>query len=380
MQGAAAERPCFADLGGVPVSCKDPGAIRLYAEALHLFVQYKSPAAPLARCLELAPDFVLPNALVGISHFQSAAPSGHPQRDILQARVQKIVAAARKGTTRYESQLVISLLLWGTGRVGGAVERLEALLMKWPRDMLALRLVCDAFVVLGRSRHILDVTSRVYRTWKFEGTQEEAGYVKGWLAFGLEESGRYYDARRLALEAIEETQGRDVWAMHTYAHVEQMQGRAFAGLQFLEQTQQQWEGADQLAVHLWWHKSLFEIEFGRTEAAMRLYDRHIAPTLSAKPTPFPLADATQLLWRARLAAPTSTKGGAAALARRSRLLCDLWHRTGHATARGWVYTAAHCVMAAALANSYGSYPVAHSVMADAIRDAEEVALGGERAA
>eukprot|EP01065_Artemidia_motanka_P026715 TRINITY_DN31975_c0_g1_i1.p1 TRINITY_DN31975_c0_g1~~TRINITY_DN31975_c0_g1_i1.p1 ORF type:complete len:896 (+),score=202.48 TRINITY_DN31975_c0_g1_i1:62-2689(+) len=373
------QRPCFSDLGGVPVSCKDPEALALYAEALHRFVQYRSPAEPLARCVQIAPNFVLPLALVGITHFQSDAPSGHPQKEALKSRVSRLVKAAQSGTTVYERRLLQALLQWGSGRVGSAVALLEQLLVDWPRDMLALRLTCDAFIVLGRSRHILDVASRVYRTWKAEGTQEEASYVKGWLAFGLEESGRYYDARRIALEAIDESGRRDVWSMHTVAHVEQMQGRAFAGLQFLETTVSRWQDADLLAVHMWWHKALFEIEFGRTEAAMRLYDSKIVPSLIAKPTPFPLADATQLLWRARLATPTGTRGGAAALARRSRLLCDMWAQGGHATARGWVYTSAHCVMAAALANSYGSYPLAHRVMADAVADAEKAAESGKGA-
>ncbi|MBM3522789.1 MAG: tetratricopeptide repeat protein [Alphaproteobacteria bacterium] len=100
------------------------------------------------------------------------------------------------------------------------------------------------------------------------------GYLIGCVAFATEELGAFRDAERLAREAAA-LNADDVWAIHAVAHVLEMTGRAEAGARWIEAQRPNWQGCGNLRFHLAWHLALFELELGRRERALELYDQEI---------------------------------------------------------------------------------------------------------
>ena len=80
--------------------------------------------------------------------------------------------------------------------------------------------------------------------------------------------------RNAAITAAAEAAGRaaiavnpaDTWGVHALAHVMEMEGRQKEGIALLRGMQQHWQQAPALAVHQWWHLTLFLIERGQLDA------------------------------------------------------------------------------------------------------------------
>ena len=114
-------------------------------------------------------------------------------------------------------------------------------------------------------------------------------------AFGLEESGHYGQALDAGLAAVEANPD-DVWAIHAVVHTYEMQGRVDEGIGFLRSDRTRWESGNLFTVHNWWHLALYELEAGRPERALAIYDAeiHHAGSLGV---PIEMLDASALLWR-----------------------------------------------------------------------------------
>src|SRR6185295_6232431 len=93
-------------------------------------------------------------------------------------------------------------------------------------------------------------------------------------AFGLEESGDYTAAERDGRRATELDPG-DPWAVHSVAHVMEMQDRAGEGAQWIETLAPHWDAKNFFRFHLWWHRALMHWGDGRPERALALYDSHV---------------------------------------------------------------------------------------------------------
>ena len=120
--------------------------------------------------------------------------------------------------------------------------------------------------------------------------------VLGQYAFGLEECNLYPQAleageRALALER------RDPWAVHAVAHVHEMLGRYEEGARWLASRESDWSPDNGFAFHNWWHLALFHVEKLDTDAALRIFDEHVAPGAELA---LQQVDAAALLWRLTL--------------------------------------------------------------------------------
>jgi len=77
-----------------------------------------------------------------------------------------------------------------------------------------------------------------------------------------------------------------------------MQGRYEEGATWLRARRTDWADDNGLAVHLWWHLGLFQLETLDTAAALTLFDAHLAG--SAATVNLQWLDAAALLWRVQL--------------------------------------------------------------------------------
>jgi hypothetical protein len=133
------------------------------------------------------------------------------------------------------------------------------------------------------------------RTLRELGDHPHAAFVRGMAAFGLEESGNYGHALDTGLAAVA-ANSDDVWAIHAVVHTYEMEGRVDAGMAFLRSDGTVWESGNLFTVHNWWHLALYELEAGRPDRALAIYDAeiHHAGSLGV---PIEMLDASSLLWR-----------------------------------------------------------------------------------
>ena len=185
---------------------------------------------------------------------------------------------------------------WLAGDWHGAARRLDALLIRWPADLLGLLVGHQLDFFLGDAANLRDRVGRSLPA--IDPVHPHHGYVRGMYAFGLEESGNYQLAERHGLAAVERNHD-DVWATHAVVHVYEMQGRVDDGIRFLQGRQADWAEGNLFTVHNWWHLALYLLEAGRSDESLSIYDRHIHNEHSAG-VPLEMLDASALLWRLHL--------------------------------------------------------------------------------
>jgi len=184
---------------------------------------------------------------------------------------------------------------WLDGDQALAVERYGAIVIDWPRDILALVVAHALDFRLGQRRMLRDRVAEVLPEWEVASP----GYasVLAMYAFGLEENGQYRRAEKIARRALA-LDPRHPGAIHVVAHVMEMQGRAREGLEFLAATESAWMDTTSISVHLAWHRALFHLDADDPASALAVYDAQIANM--HLPNMAELADASALLWRLHL--------------------------------------------------------------------------------
>jgi hypothetical protein len=223
---------------------------------------------------------------------------------------------------------------WLDGDSSLAVERYGAIVVDWPRDILALVVAHALDFRLGRRRMLRDRIAQVLPEWH----AAMPGYtsVLAMYAFGLEENSQYRRAEEIAWRALA-LDPRHPGAIHVVAHLMEMQDRACEGLAFLAATESAWAEHTGFSVHLAWHRALFHLDANDPESALTTYDAQIANARASDMSA--LADASALLWRLQL---RNIEVG-----RRWRLLADCWEMQPLGGARPFYVV--HAMMAFAAA-------------------------------
>jgi hypothetical protein len=244
------------------------------------------------------------------------------------------IAAIESGcpeTDHFARRHACAARAWLDGDQALALERYGAIVIDFPRDIVALAVAHALDFRLGLRRMLRDRIAQVLSDWH----DHMPGYasVLAMYAFGLEEDGQYRRAEKMARRALD-LDPRHPGAVHVIAHVMEMQGRCREGLEFLSATESGWRDTS-FAVHLAWHRALFHLETGDARSALAVYDTEIAPSRGVTE----LADASALLWRLQL--------GAVGLGDRWSRLADAWERVALDGARP--FFTAHAVMALASA-------------------------------
>ena len=216
---------------------------------------------------------------------------------------------------------------WLDGDHALAVERYGAIIVDFPRDILALAVAHTLDFRLGLRHMLRDRVAQVLPEWN----PATPGYasVLAMYAFGLEENGQYRRAEKMARRALE-IDPRHPAAMHVIVHVMEMQGRGREGLEFLAANESAWIDTS-FAVHLAWHRALFYLDSEDAPSALAVYDTQIARSRAMSE----LADASALLWRLQLRNVD--------VGERWSHLADLWERQEFAAARPFYI--AHAMMA-----------------------------------
>ncbi|MEO8312453.1 MAG: tetratricopeptide repeat protein [Caldimonas sp.] len=280
------------DRRGCAVSGAGPAALEAFERALHAYQSWREGVeAPLALALEAAPAFVMAHVL----RAYLLVCSRDPVR-VASARAVLDRASALPANGRERMHLAAIAAVVERDDFESARSTLGALLLREPRDVLALQAAHSFDYVSGDAKGMHERVEGVLPAWSNEVPGHHA--VLAMHAFSLEEIGRYDEAEASARAALA-LDPLDARAHHAMLHVFEMNGRAAAGDRWLDEHAGAWATGSVVAVHCWWHRALFQLALGRPERALALYDERIRADRS--PAIADLIDASALLWRIDLA-------------------------------------------------------------------------------
>ncbi|MEM8811319.1 MAG: tetratricopeptide repeat protein [Pseudomonadota bacterium] len=280
------------DSRGVPVSYGDRSAIQALERAHECALAFRGDAIALTEAvLAEHPGFVM-------AHILKAAWLTQAMETRIYSEMVRAVESAEAlidGANDRERGHLEALNAWIHGDFFGAVQKWEAVLTHHPRDLLALQLVHLTDVLLGDVVGQRDVVARVFNLWD----ESVPGYefVLGFYSFGLEENRDFFLAEEMGRQALA-LRPDNPYAVHSVAHVMEMQGRQAGGIRFMADHENRW-GSSNFANHLWWHKALFHLDIGDVDGVLAIYDNHLR---SDDPTgsKYEELDAAALLWRMKL--------------------------------------------------------------------------------
>ena len=289
---------------------------------------YDTPLADLDAAIAADPGWALPHTMKAgfLASLTEAAllPQARAHLDAARA-LTSTQAPARERAHLEAVQQVLD------GRWACACRSWDSLLIEQPRDALALQWAQLWDFYRGDSAALRGRPARALAEW--DEHDPLYPHVLALWAFGLEETHCLEQAeeagrRALALDA------RAPWAVHSVAHVMDMQGRFDDGAAWLRQHQAAWAEGNGFATHLWWHTALFRLEGLDTAGTLRVVDGHMA--VDQMQVGLQRVDAASMLWRLHLLG--------ADVAQRSAALQAGWPLQGEGEAGHYAFNDVHVLL------------------------------------
>ena len=273
-----------ADRYGLPLSTPSAGAAEHYQNGMDRLLSYGAGAdQAFAAAVEADPGFALAHA--GRALFALFQGDGATAKTAVE-RARTLAA----GATRRERQHVEALVTIVGGEGARGLGLIEEHVKEFPRDAL---LVNQAASTIGLSGRADREQYRVAFVERLASDYGEDWWFQSALGFGYHEVGRYAESRRLSELSLRQYPG-NANASHNIAHVCYETVDNAGGIATLSK----WlEGYDRLApfhCHLAWHLALFELQSGRPDEALAIYERDIAGSTNPR---LAMIDGTALLWR-----------------------------------------------------------------------------------
>ena len=273
--------PGYTDSRGHALFTKSADAAAAFNAGMHSFVCWRTDTfAHLDSAVETDPDFALARLAKGWMLQTARSAAFKPAiDDLLQASALLIDPADDRARAYFDS---LEAAVNGRGVEASTI--MEAMLARHPTDLLAHRLVQFELFWNGRSAWMREISERAAPAWR--DNMVDYGCFQSVRAFSFEETGDYDAADRCGRDAVE-IDPHDCWGTHAIAHVLLMQGKIEEGVGWLERLSVNWEDANQIGHHLWWHLCLFLLERGEHEHILDLLTTRIrnpkSPLVKAAP-------------------------------------------------------------------------------------------------
>jgi tetratricopeptide (TPR) repeat protein len=284
------------DERNLPLSTDSAEAAALFDRAVEHYLKYHIDTMSLVgRALAVDPDFVMAHCLKGYLLLSAANPANRQQ---IAATLAAAEANAANATQR-EKHHVAAFAAWSRGELDRSFAIWRQILDAAPTDLLAWRICDTTWFRHGQTRKILEQADRIAPRW----SADLPGYdcCQCIWAFAHEETGDYAAAER-AVDIALERDRTNYFAHHVKAHVLEMDCRPGEGRDWLASQIPNWSAGNNLIHHLWWHRTLMELDLGERDAVLASYDENIRnftdPMTKAVPDHYvDLQNATALLWR-----------------------------------------------------------------------------------
>ena len=188
---------------------------------------------------------------------------------------------------------------WHQGTIERSFQIWGQILDADPTDLLAFRISDTIWFRHGQTQSILAQADRVTPRW----SADLPGYdcAQTIWAFAHEEVGDTKGAEPV-VDAALERDPTNYFAHHVKAHVLDTDCRAREGNEWLAAQVVHWSLGNNLIHHLWWHRTLMQLDLGERDAVLASYDENIRnfadPMTKATPDHYvDLQNACALLWR-----------------------------------------------------------------------------------
>jgi tetratricopeptide (TPR) repeat protein len=281
------------DRRGLDTTTENARSLDTYERALQAFNTYRGdPVAIIDEALADDPGFAMGHVLRGHVLSSIWEKTAVPEIEKSVARLKDLDNRSNDRERRHAR----ALGQWASGDWNGARGTLERLSADYPRDLLALQIGHLADFFHGDRDSLRGRIARALPAW----TRDDPGYgfLLGMHAFGLEECGSYGPAEEAGRHALD-IEAEDCWAQHAVAHVMEMQARQAEGIAFMESRKAHWAQADNaFRFHNWWHTALFNLDQGRIDRALEIYDAGVRADRTA--IQLMMLDAVAFLWRMHL--------------------------------------------------------------------------------
>jgi hypothetical protein len=258
------------DKRGLELSTSSGDAARLIDEAVGDFLNYGVGASgKLKAALEADPSCAMAQC------FRAYFMMMLEMRSVLPKVQQSASDLAARGASlnRREQLHVQALAAWAAGDIMNACAAWETIIAEYPRDLLAVKLHHTIAFYTGRSQVMRSVLEGALGEW--DETVPGFGYIEGMYAYALEECGDYANAEKFGRSAVARNKG-DLWAVHSVAHVLEMQARTKEGLSWLPYSQADWKAKNPFKAHVWWHGALFAMAAGDFARVLEIYDNELS--------------------------------------------------------------------------------------------------------
>jgi tetratricopeptide (TPR) repeat protein len=284
------------DERNLPLSTDSAEAAALFDRAVEHYLKYHIDTMSLVgRALVADPDFVMAHCLKGYLLLAAANPANRQQINATLAAAEANAATA----TQREKHHAAAFAAWSHGELDRSFAIWRQILDATPTDLLAWRICDTTWFRHGQTRKILEQADRIAPRW----SADLPGYdcCQCIWAFAHEETGDYAAAER-AVDIALERDRTNYFAHHVKAHVLEMDCRPGEGRDWLASQIPNWSAGNNLIHHLWWHRTLMELDLGERHAVLASYDENIRnfadPMTKAVPDHYvDLQNATALLWR-----------------------------------------------------------------------------------
>jgi tetratricopeptide (TPR) repeat protein len=287
------------DERNLPLSTDSTEAARLFDRAVEHYLKYHTDTMALVgKTIVADADFVMAHCLKGYLLLGAANPA-HRQQIVATLAVAQSNAAT---ATQREKLHVAAFAAWAAGELDRSFAIWRQILDATPTDLLALRICDTTWFRHGQTQKIREQADRIVPRW----SSDLPGYdlAQCVWAFAHEETGDYAAAEH-AVDAALEQDRTNYFAHHVKAHVLEMDCRPREGCHWLQSQIPNWLAGNNLIHHLWWHRTLMELDLGDRDAVLASYDANIRnfddPITKAVPDHYvDLQNATALLWRLEL--------------------------------------------------------------------------------
>lgn len=280
------------DRFGAPVSHNNQADIDTFGEAAELMLGYApDPVGMVKELLEKSPDFIMARCFLAGTYVVASDKRRQP---LLRREYEILVTQLDRANDR-EKGHVNAIKLWLDGELYAASQAYADILNNFPRDIVALQFGHQTDFLLGHVSSTRDRPMRVLNKWSEEDPQYS--YILGMQAFGLEESGHYSEAQKMAERSVA-LNPKDTWGVHALAHCLEMQGKVDEGMRFMVDCEENWGNDTYLSIHNRWHLCLFYLEKCDFDTALSAHDKFMI--LSEDAELMDMHDSTALLWRLQL--------------------------------------------------------------------------------
>ena len=281
----------FRDVRGLEVTAASEEAVGHLDATIRSFLGFRLDTGEhLKRTLAADPEMPLALAVRGCFMHLFGQPALLPKARACWEAAR--AAAEARGAGERERGHVEALGAWCQGDLDTAARHWDAILLRWPQDLLALRLSHFRHFYSGDGRRMRDAAARA--VLRLDPGMPDHGFALGVLAFACEEAGLYREAETYGRRAVAANPA-DIWSTHAVAHVLEMEGRHRDGIAWLGSLSAHWDGINPFVNHAWWHKALYHLELGEHDAVLDLYDNRFRAVPNDEY--LDITNATAMLWR-----------------------------------------------------------------------------------